>query len=510
MKATVDLLGPRFKLDLSHGNEEPVSFSLNVFQKDSFKVEKNNNYDVLGEINRYWASLPQYRQEEIWDVYVKLHHGFDEIFDADELNEHVESCISRLYQLHPLESLRRFLERDPGVQVPKDVNDKFDPTKDGHTPGKTYVTDDYWDLAAFSLFLRTIMPAIGEYVESTRREVGVQYKEFEALKRIRPCGVLDTSAIDKLRSYISAISANNVIKDDQKIAGFSSEDAEFLSLALVVVRRLCVADLRGSGEGRHLAALVYNFIFQLANPSKAAIPFKEKPVLETGREDNNRSTMEAYRKRTEMSYGEIAGFEYGYKDLIGTAIRLAPDISEDDVLQSAEAALVLVREGIGQPQISLMNWVFKTVHAVYTPDYIPVELLAQNLGVAQAVMWHWGHKYLACLMTASPVSENEGVMVATADSRGQIPKELQEEIYHYYPYVWRNARKGKNMETDPHPVIHEISMLTDEIMGTVWKTNIRDDRLIETFGSARRRLPLVPTLRADIASLIVDIERRRK
>ena len=507
MFATVDLISTRPSIVLNHGSHEPVSFSANVYQKESFI---KNNYDVFGEINQYWATLPQYKQEEIWSVYKSLYEAFGDIFDADELYQYLTQGLTQFYRLHPLEDLRRFLENNPNIRIPDDVKKTFDPSQDGHTPSKTYTEADYYQLAALSLFLRTVAPILGEFVESTRRQVGVNYKEFAALKLLVPSGLMNEPAIKKLELYISSISNTAEKNNDRIMAGFSSEDNLFLNLALTIIRRLCVADLRGGDEGRQLVALVYNFIFQRTfNPSKSTEPFKEKTVLNDRREDGNRSTMEAYHKRTELSYAEKAGLEFGYEDLYGTAMRLAPNISKREIDAAVKTARSLLTEVVSDAQIILMSTVLKTVHAAYTADYISHELLVANLGVTQAVLWNWGHKYLAAFITSAQVLDNDIIHVSTIDSKAQMSKELQAQIHKHFPFVWMNVKKNREMEPDGHPVVHQINMLVDEITSHTWKMTMDPKKIIELFGEEKHKLPLSPNLRSEIAQLIVDIENRR-
>ena len=509
MRMFVDSLREKPEISVAHGREnqeESLDFTAAVFQKQVFV-----RFDVFKEINEYWAMMPPSKQAEVWKIYQQANTDFETALTEAELFENLSNAITRLVELHPIEHLQRFLENSPGIRIPEDVKDTFDVNNETFSQSKTYTKPDYLGLLAFSMLLRTSLPIVGEYIEATRRDVGVDYKEFAAMKLFIASGLLNHPVVQKLSTYINVIGKTSARNDELVLVGKSSEDMSFISLALVVIRRLCTADLRGLPDERDPVRVIYNFVYQSTfNPSKKGLMFKKKPVVPVGGEDNNRTIMEAYRKRTELSYAEIAGMEYGYEDLVGTALRLAPDISEEFVLSCVESARALRNEPLSDVQMILCSWAFKTVHSYQAISYMSKELVIDNLGVLQAVLWQWGHKFLACLATATPILDLNEMNISSVDNKAQLPKELYEELLTHYPYIWKNIKRSREIENEPHPVVLAIDLLVDEIMANAWKMTIDEKLSREVFRDGRRKLTLPSTLRAELARLIIDVENRRK
>lgn len=507
MKLEIDVYKVRPEITVEH-NGEKIDFSASVFQRKAFK-----DFDVFDEINRYWAQLPPHTQNEIWHIYKEVSRGFDQILSSDELFDHLQTCIRALAGHHPLNVLETWLSMDPANVVPSDILESFVESRDStYTREKTYVAKDYMELVTLSMFLRTLAPIFGEYIESIRRKTGMDHKEYAALQLLTGTSVLESDAVKKLSVYIDQITKEKHKNPERILSGISSEDMGFFLLALVIVRRLCLGEIKGR-PGDHLVSKVFNFLYQkVFNPSKTNLPIREKTFGSDsdGNDQNKRSILESYRKRTEISIGEIAGFEYGYEDIHYTAQRLAPGITEEEVNKAIATAEALKGERLGDPQLIMMSWVFKTVHSSRSVYYVNKQLAWKNLAVLEAVLWHWGHRYLSILATSHKVLGQETMYISPIDNRGQIPLELQEKLSKHYPYIWTSSRRaGQPNAAEPNPVIYAIDLVTDELISNAWRSTASEEKIVEVFGEMRRKLPIFPSIKSELAKLIIDIEERR-
>lgn len=496
----------RLEVIVEHHNER-IPFSINVFQKKSFE----QGFDVLEPINSFFLTLSPQRQDQLFEIYKECDRGFDQIFKSSDLHTHLSNQIYLLSELLPLRDIETWISIDPGFNIPSTLQEIFvQDAENKNSPEKTYLRSEYIELAAYSVFVRALIPIFGEYILSTRKELGVEKKEDEAVKLLYNTGILRSKTVLKLSEYIRQITKGEKRNFERILSGNSSLDNDDYLLALVTIRKLCIVDVRGHSGKPDLIASLYSFVFQkVFNPTKTDIPIREREFVTDDDRGNKRSIIESYRKRTEISLAEIAGFEHGYRNFHRTALRLEPTINLDEVDAYVQQARESSGERIGDVQLMMMAWTFKRIHSPNTIYYISPELIWQNLGVLEAVLWHWGLRYLSILATSHPLISEDGIPVSAIDNRGQIPANLQEEILKFYPFVWTNTKKsiGESVE-EPNPVFQAIDIVVDDLLSNAWRATTNHARLVEIFGpDARRHLVVPPNIKTLFAELIIRIEK---
>lgn len=492
-------------------NGERVAFSANVFTRKAFE----RDFDVFEYINKFWAKqLPQL-QDQVWFVYKEIYRGFEQILSAEELYRFLNHQVGELLRLHDLRALQSSLAQDPTVMVPPSVHETFVPSPESNnTREKTYIRSDYMELAAVSLFMRCLVPVWGEYINSTRKDAGVDYKEQLALQLLNGTGLLETPAIKKLLVYIHDNTKEKHSNPDKILRGVSSEDMDFLLLALVCIRRLCVADLRGHDPTSHIVSKAFNFVYHRTfNPSKTDTPVKAKPFgnSESATEQTKHSILESYRKRTELSFSDIISMQHSWRDYYGAVLRLAPELPEDALVPAFTTAQALRKERVADAQKVIASWLFKTVHVPFSIYYLEKEDLWKAMATAETILWHWDMKYLAVLMTCHPVIGQEELHITPFDHRAQLPDSYKEEIYKLYPYVWSSSRRtGAATTQEPHAILHAIDKVVDDLIANAWRSTASQARVEQVFGDFRRKFPIIPGIKAELARLIIEVEQRRR
>lgn len=505
LQISIDIHKPKPEIMVSFGGES-IGFCGSVFQRDSFEVA-----NVFEPANAYLGRLTMAQQQQIWEVYKRVDDSFNTSHDAEVLQHDLTAAIAELAQLVPLPQLEHWVSIDPGFVIPSDVQDTFIQDEDGkNSPKKTYLRRDYLKLMAFAIFVRFLMPIFGEYIESTRRNTGVDFKEYEALKLLMGTGLLESEAMIKLFDYTDQITKEKHRNPERILKGISSEDMCFYLVALTVIRKISISDVRGLEPKSNLAAKLYVYLIQRAfNPPKTQMPIRERDMSEGGEssEQSKRSILESYRKRAEISIGDKAGFEFGYEDTHGSALRMVPGIPEQEVQACLNTVLPLHRERISDAQIFLTSWVFKHVHSPCTAMYIKKKLLADHLGVLEAVLWSWGFKYLAVLASSYVIRNDDSMQVAPMDARGQIPEEYRKQIIAFFPHTWANLRRSSAGQIEePNPVLHAIDLCVDELVSNAYWATASNEKLKEVFGEVRRRTPIFPTIKTELAKLLIYIE----
>jgi len=505
-------LASNVQVIVSHGDES-LSFMASVFTRNALHTD----YDVFDHINRYWEQMPYAQQNEVWTIYKKVYRMFDEAISGDELYDFLNMSICELLRLHPLHALETFLAMDSSVTIPENVKREYiESNEDNNSRDKTYTHKDYMQLIALSLFLRTLVPIWGHYVFSIRKETGMETKEYVAFQLLINTGLLESDAMKKLAHYINQITKERRNSLDKIMNAVSSEDMGFMLLALVCTRRLSVTDIRGQDPKTQPISRIYKYLFQkVFNSSERDSFLKEKKYGEAnaaGGDQSKRSLMESFRKRTELSLGEVAELEFGYENYYGIAERLVPGISRALIDECVKSAQNLYLERVGDAQLVILSWVVKTLISPKSVFYISKSCLCNALGMAEAVLWHMGHRYLATIVTSHLVIGVEEMSVSQIDTRMQLPEDLAKEITKYYPFQWTTRRRKAGINDvipDPHPVLYAIDLLMDELMKNAWRKTASEEKILEAYGKFERKLRLRSETKADLAKLLIDLEARR-
>ena len=133
-----------------------------------------------------------------------------------------------------------------------------------------------------------------------------------------------------------------------------------------------------------------------------------------------------------------------------------------------------------------------------------------NLGVLEAVLWHWGFHYLAVLSTSHLVLGQDDMHISPVDNRGQIPNDLQKQIMSHYPYTWSTLRKTTMVSfTEQNPVIHAIDLVVDDLINNAWRSTAHEDKIQQVFGEFRRKMVIFPNIKSELAKLLIHIAEQK-
>lgn len=511
MRIYPDLVSQRFEIAIEHLGKE-IRFCARAFLRESFTQE---GIDVFEPLNTYWSRKSAEEAQAMFNIYCEIYRGFDQILSDDEIYEHLSKQITLLMHYHITQDIETWVSMTPSFIIPGDIMDSFIADEENkNSPDKTYLRKDYIELISLGIIMRALMPVFGEYIESTRREVGIDFKEFHAVQLLTNTGILEYRSVNKLLSYIGLLTKG---KDEGRnrnteriLDGSSTLDMDFYLLSLVLVRKLCISDIRGVGPKANLISQIYNFLYpKVFNPPKTKIPIRDKN-FGGGDDDSgkdNRSILETYRKRTEISLADIAALELSYENVYLNAQRLCPQITKEEIDGCLKTSEDLYHERIGDAQITIMGWVFKSILSPKGGYYIPKELLSKNMGLLEAILWHWGFEYLAILVSSHAILGQETMYVSPIDSRAQIPAELQGQISELFPYVWTNAGKSAT-KVETHPILLAIDLVVDDLVNNAWRTTAAPEKLTKVFGETRRKLVIAPTIKSELARLLIFNEER--
>lgn len=494
---------------VNHGNES-LRFTISVFGRDSFRDDEDPGFDVFTEINAFWAQLDLVRQEQIFSVYRRINQEFDTIFGRENKFDHIRALIKELIDLHDHNALYEWLMIKSNIIIPDEAfKQEYVHSFDHNTSReKTYTRSDYTQLVTLSVLLRTLVPVWGEYISNTRQETGTLYKELSAFHLLESSYIVHLPSVSKLNIYIKSLVGQDCFDPRSILNGISSEDYPTWLMARVFMRRLCVGIVNGRNPRKNLCASIYKYVIQQVNSSESSFSDNVKDKGGNGVEEGGEkvSVLERYKLVTTQDVGSLVEIEYVIRDAMRNASKLSSEITADEVNSSLRTSnQLLSAPPPTEAQSTMLQWVFKPLASPDGIMYIPKHQVIQCLGVAEAILWKRGHKFLAVLITASVIQSDIGYI--NKNTPIAIPQALVEEMEKLYPFHRPVSSRSRTVKQVPL-MVNTISEMTDLISRYSWRATCSDEKLMELFGNTNRRLQIPSDIKILLANCILEIGNR--
>ena len=496
------------EVKLTHG-EESLTFSASCFGRGNFEQE----YGVLDYLNLYWETFSEAEQQQIFDIYREIVYLFNSVWDRTDLANALNLAIIKLVNFHDFQRAYDWVVFRSDIAVPSNFEKEYTHSVDRQgSRDQTYIRSDYTKLITLTLILRTMLPVWGEYIFRTRQESGTMYKEYCAFKLLARADNLHSEPFEKLRVYIDRTVGDDKENPSTIISGISSADFTDWMLALVVIRRLSVGDIRGIDPRANMVTYIHKYVTAKMKGSDIAADsmVKEKLYDDGGTDmESKLSSLERYKIKHDISLGEIVELTYILHDPKKVAYSLSMNMTDELLYRSIESARVLMNHDLMDPQVTLLRWIFKPVISPRGIMYLDKELLVQSFGILQAVLWARGHKYLALLSTSHVVKNDDVMCVVNTDSRQRIPKEMQAELDHLYRYFKiiggkKTGHKPVNLAT------RAIESTADNFSMFTWVMTADDGLISEAFGNCNTRRIMVPSdIKIRLARLVIELGKRQ-
>lgn len=506
---TPDLQGMPTEATMEH-NGETMVWNVGLFDKMSPGTE---GYDIFEHINAFWAYQTPQVQDRIFAVYKTIRSQFDVFTPIDVLTEFLYNAVRELLDLHDLEKVRHWVDFHSTIVLPAkaDLLDNIEGDKDSQrTPERTYLKEDYRQLLALTVALRSMIPIWGEYIFRIRKETGATFKEYYSLLLLSRSAIFHSQAMEKLRVYVEHSIPPEKSKSAAIFGGLSSEDFPIWMLGQVVVRRLAVGDIRGLDPTSSLVSFIYKYIGQKTKGHDTSFIgiVKDKIVEGQGQEgETNLSKLEGYKIKEEIPAGHIAVLTHCMEDPMKVASQICPDINLDLVRMSLGTVQELEFEQIWKQQEVLVQYVLSPVIPPRGIQRLKKASIVKAVGVTQALLWHRGHFDLAALVSAVEQSGSDE-MYSGSDSRARIPKDLLEQLDLLYPFSRRPPGKQRQVKR-VNPAVEAIDSLSAGFSERNWRLTLPDDWVETVTGTRGNRRYIVPhDFKIKLAALVVAIGNR--
>lgn len=503
MKLTIDT-DYAVTATLEHEGEK-LEFDLNQFNK---KTLENN--DIPTMINQYWATMPLYQQQKIFDVYSKIRQTFEFVSDTSALIVGLLPLVKQLYDEHDLQRMHEWVMLRPDVHVPDRFDAVYEQTDDKpFTRERTYTRSDYLSLVVLALALRPMVPVWGEFIMRTRKEVGTDFKESHAFLLLAKTHLMEAAAMQKLRIYIQGNVQDEKPLTNAIVSGVSREDYPNWLLAYVVVRRVSLGDLRGIEQNTNLVVTIHNDLGQKNHPtggSNFGDPIRKKPFEGDDKNEHGLSRLENYKIKATHPQGDIEAIKHYMGDPFAVGKRLMPDFNPGLLMQFLDTSKALQGEQLWPCQIGLVQWVMAPVippRGIYHLDKVTT---IRAFAVAQTYLWQRGHRQLAALLT-SIASDNSMSFHQTGMGSMARIGDYAKEIELLFPYNQMSAKRNKT--TPPNKAVVAIDLLAGDFNARDWILTLPDAMAVELTGHHHHRRYSCPhEIKQLLAKLAIECAKR--
>jgi hypothetical protein len=509
----------RTEVELEHQGKT-IEWNVSEFRN----LVKNLDYDIFEQINQYWARMPPARLDEAFTVYTGIRDVFRECYETHALMRRLQEPVAKLCELHALEDIRHWIDFHGSLRWPDDVRDEFVMYEMPGTREGTYLREEYGWLVAIAIALRVIFPVWGEFIARIRAEVPTGWKEFYALQLLARTSLGQSPHMTRLRTYVELNAGIEAMRGDvassaHVFKGISTEDYPTLLAAIVLVRKLSVADVRGLDASSNLVSCVFMSIRHKIRPgSEGGFNgiIKEKLEPETyGQDDGNQqSRLEGCKEKMPVADGKIAPFVHYARDMRHIARQIAPDMPPDYLEMSLESvrALEQVRERRVQKILTMYVLNYRNQLRSRSLFHLRPAQMLEAIAVAQAVYWHKGYRELAALVSALAVSDTDVMYLGNMEARAKIPEDVLKLLGRWYPYArmpggkQSGKQKAARVPTSAEVAIDLVLKQLDE---TGWRLTLPAPWVEELTRNPRERhYPVPGNIRVKLAQLAVALASR--
>lgn len=494
----------------SHG-EESLTWSTGTYGK----VRLADPKAMFDEINGYWETLPDDKQDDLWRCYKEIKALLDEMTEPFHTVRYLREYISQLYSNMSMDSISRWL-LGGRLYIPSDVHETRDNTGRYKNSDQTYLVDDYINLAVMALALRPVIPIWGEFIDQGGQGSGNDlYKEMDAMGLVSHTYIMDwpkeAPAIEKLENYIQVPVKNEAVALSSLWRGLGTAEIPIWLLANVMVRRLAIVPLCDHDNPQSVIAYVYKYIRSKLKPTERRTTDRvsEKRPEGGGRdEDDKTSLLEEYKVKQRIADGDAVLYAVCTENMAGIAQTVDPTVDLRLLEQTMRALNRMGNAQVNTHQVRLAQWTLAKGYPARAMSHIDKVSVNRLLVTAQALLWHWGFLEVACLLTVDAISatdQNAPGLTHRPRPSTRISRKYIDQLMELYPHVKPQRGKDTNLRNGNVASIG-VNNVTHEVMAGNWQyLGVPELKRLAGQPEGRGILVVPPTIKNNITEAVKHI-----
>lgn len=491
-----------FKTLITEHNGECLTWSALTYGKITF----HNVQRLFKEFNECMAGKPMEVQGIIFEAYRRIHTSLKST-GGNELAEHLQTIrkdVRTIYE-HYTKFDTDALFETAAVRYPKTMSDEFVVVSGG--TGRTYLTSDYKDLIKLSLRLRAVVPVFGQYMVTAHNDksLGSAYTVSSAVSILDLTDVEEDPAMDKLYNYMDATLQKFSPQATAAVhRGLGSDELPYWLAKNAVFRRVAIGELDNGDDLSSIVTNVYNLIKTILESMgrNFGITRLKTRVPESSATEENISHLEAVRVSQALADGDKTTINVAYRDGYNYARVVDPTVPEDLVIRCITHTGEWASQSITRHQKLLPRWILSRSNSPWNIDCIGRESLMTAVGVTQALLYHWGYKTLASLMTAVPHMDVNTAPTTSMYPVDELPKETIKQLSEMYPFYKATGKKDQSVDF-LNPGFIGVSNASQAICQSDWR-HARPDWMEREIPISDVGLILIPpNLKQQLAEVLI-------
>lgn len=448
---------------------ETLEFYTSIYARTV--VGKRDRY--FDNLNNWLKSLGGQTNDAIFESLKHIREVFDGRYESHYTHSEIKKSVTNIYKSLNFDDLTSWCWLKGDIVIPSDllVNlsqlaEQGQPIND-LTEKLTYLVDDYREIVVLSLYLKPILPVIGEYLIYCNTNQTAKFRDLHTLSLLSSTDLLRLKVYKRLEVYIEA----SLEKESRKSISYNTTSSVFgglgeSELPIWLLSRALLRRVVTFSElsGDNLIANIYNTVTQqlgTLDKTFGRVNDKDSARQSTQDRDDNISNIEAYRVKQEVSDGDLGILSVYTENHNEVAFRIDPTI--DPMLIELFYKKIKETDGliIDKARMSIVQW---TLSSSISPRGIPSltkSSLDRVLAVTQALLWHWGLRDLSMLINAFP---SPGSLTSAVNVR--ITKQWLEKFEVLYPYS-RAGRSNQSLR-QANPAVRAILIVSEELLKHNW------------------------------------------
>ncbi len=496
--------------DVTHGNNEVISFNIEGFAKayssSNDNINSNNIFDVLNNYLSYLDSLEE-TKDNTTEIYDNLKIMLDVLLSSnDDINiliQRLQAISVYIVEAINIDKLEYWVNNIADINLPI-LPVEYNQSICGGTRETTYLKTDYRDLVVLAIATRVFVPIWGELVDVIKKTIS-QDKEYYCYLLLVNTKLYKYKAMVFLRNYVklnlNRLISENYIRTVSLLSPTTIDDLPAITTALCIVRRVALKNITVDIDGKTLVTYIYSYIMQRSDPNRADHVRSKNPNAIVNDSGQERSRAEAYREKSDVPIGDLTAIKVYLSDVKNVAEHIMPGLSEHPLFNvNYQAVMQNLKDHIvTDGQLAIVQWIIQKIAPARLLKYFTNEEILKLLAVTQLYLWVNNFKEV-CLILSGKIDNNSTISIYT---KSQINKSDVAILDQYYKL--RRLTSGSKGATRENVAVKAIEIISAEFFTSGWITTLPDVMLSEIQPDKRRRLSCPPEIRNYLSRLVIHL-----
>jgi len=435
-------------------NNVPLAFKIShsgrevVFDIGSI-INKRNKEDLKDDVQvRLINSYLDYKGDEfkskLMDAYLNAEDIIINSIVTPELRPLPYSMIPPIIDMFDLMDVFHYIKNVYGIQAPSSLSAVFDTAIEADGRGtrvQTFIIDEYYELAAAALVMKTVLGPLGHYAHVKNNDINGVHKEYIIFSILEGTHLMETPAVVKVKGLIGKLL--EVAMRDEAVKSVYIIEKQISSnlfsdyiLATVMLQKVAIASIVNDNAAENIITKIYNYtVNKLRTRGDNGNKINDKRSLVDNETGDSESIIESYRVVSDLSPGTVVELDWVGSDVNKLIKNFSIPLDEKHVLQGINYGYKVLTTLLAEEQKEILGVIFKDMIDPRGLDSLSKDSIVNLIGVAYAYCYSIGFEDIGNILISSRVVETENIMtINTNVNKVKVPQEVKDQLDTIYPY----------------------------------------------------------------------------